>query len=63
MLTTGSLGFPIFQAYDLTTCQFTWSKYLPINLEKRNIAIAYRSDMLTNVAFTFVSKPKTITLG
>jgi hypothetical protein len=32
-IASGSLGFPKFQFFDISSCSFAWSKYIPINLE------------------------------
>ena len=61
-LAIGSLGYPIFQFYDITTCSFAWSVYFPLNLEQANVVVRYRSDY-SSIAFGFVSTTKTLTLG
>jgi hypothetical protein len=61
-IASGSLGFPIFQFFDISTCSFAWSNYIPLNLEDAEVTVTYRSDY-ASIGFGFTSTPKTLTFG
>jgi hypothetical protein len=59
----GSLGFPIFQLFDISTCSFAWSNYIPLDLQKAEVRVTYRSDY-DSIGFGFTSTAiNTLTLG
>ena len=43
-LGASSLGFPIFQFYDVSDCEFVWSKYIYLNLASPNVVSTFRTD-------------------